>query len=297
MSFDTLKKNRQSAINKLRDAAESASGGNYKNEDDDLKWKPTRDKAGNGHALIRFLPSPADSDLPWIQYWDHGFQGPTGKWLIEKSLSSLGKDCPISEFNSALWNSGNEEDKEQARKQKRRLHYVSNILVIDDPGNPDNNGKVFLYEYGKKIFDKIQDVMNPEFEDETAINPFDMWEGADFKLRIRKVEGWVNYDKSEFASPGAITEDEAKLEELYNSLHSLSTFVDPANYKTYEQLEKKLNDVMGITADPGKAAPAPEQREDPAPLDTNTVDESDDIPMESTESSESLSYFERLANE
>ena len=213
MSFQNLKRNKD-LISKLVNEAEKVGGGEKKNYGDDRVWKPTVDKAGNGYAEFRFLPAPEGEDLPWVRYWDHGFKGPTGQWYIEKSLTSIGNPDPVGELNSTLWNSGHDEDKETARRQKRRLHYVSNIYIVSDPGNPANNGKVFLYQYGKKIFDKIMDVMQPAFQDETPMNPFDFWEGGNFKLKIRQVEGYRNYDKSEFASASVLYEDEAKLETI-----------------------------------------------------------------------------------
>jgi hypothetical protein len=186
--------------------------------------------------------------VPWVRYWDHGFKGPTGRWYIEKSLTSIGKDDPVSEMNSQLWNSGREEDKQVARDRKRRLHYVSNIYVVSDPGAPENEGKVFLYQYGKKIFDKIMDVMQPQFQDETPVNPFDFWGGADFKLKIRQVEGYRNYDKSEFAdSSEFLGADDAKLEAVYGALHNLGEYIDPEQYKSYGDLKKKLFEVIGET--------------------------------------------------
>ena len=191
MSYTNMKSNSSDAISKLLAAAEKAGGGTEKKSyGDDREWKPTVDKTGNGYAVIRFLPASVGQDLPWVRYWDHGFKGPTGRWFIEKSLTSIGQTDPVSEMNSQLWNSGRDEDKETARSRKRRLHYVSNIYVVSDPSNPENEGKVFLYQYGKKIFDKIMDVMQPQFEDETPVNPFDFWGGADFKLKIRNVEGY-----------------------------------------------------------------------------------------------------------
>ena len=218
MSFENLKSTSGSSIDKLVKAAEAVSTKTESNSyEDDRFWKPTRDKAGNGYAVVRFLPAAEGEDLPWVRYWDHGFKGPTGLWYIENSLTSIGQNDPVSEHNSLLWNSGREEDKQIARDRKRRLHYVSNVLVISDPSNPQNEGKVFLYQYGKKIFDKVMEAMQPAFEDETPINPYDFWEGADFKLKIRKVEGWVNYDKSEFSSPSSLYEgDESRLQDLYD---------------------------------------------------------------------------------
>ena len=198
MSFENLKSTRGSSIDKLVKAAEAVSTPKTESNsyDDDRFWKPTRDKAGNGFAVVRFLPAKDGEDLPWVRYWDHGFKGPTGLWYIENSLTSIGQQDPVSEMNSVLWNSGRDEDKAIARERKRRLHYVSNVMVVSDPSNPENEGKVFLYKFGKKIFDKIMDVMQPQFADEEPVNPYDFWEGADFKIKIRKVEGWINYDKS-----------------------------------------------------------------------------------------------------
>jgi hypothetical protein len=246
MSYTNMKAARDTAIGKLLAAAETAGGGEKKSYTDDREWKPAVDKSGNGYAVIQFLPAAEGQDVPWVRYWDHGFKGPTGRWYIEKSLTSIGKDDPVSELNSQLWNSGRDEDKEVARSRKRRLHYVSNIYVVSDPSNPENEGKVFLYKYGKKIFDKIMDVMQPQFEDETPINPFDFWGGADFKLKIRQVEGYRNYDKSEF-SPASEFQggDDARLEAVYNTLHDLGEFVDPAQYKSYGELQKKLYEVIG----------------------------------------------------
>ena len=244
MDFSQLKNNRKSQFDKLAQAAEKVNGNGQKGNVDDRYWKPTVDKAGNGSAIIRFLPAPSGEDVPFVRYWDHGFQGPGG-WYIEKSLTSIGLDDPVSEYNSKLWNSGIEADKEVARKQKRRLHYVSNIYVVSDPGNPDNEGKVFLYEYGKKIFDKINDLMHPQFEDEEAVNPFDFWEGANFRLRIRQVEGYRNYDKSAFDSPTTLFDDDADLERVWKMEYPLAELLDQKNFKSYDELKSKLDRVLG----------------------------------------------------
>lgn len=296
MSFANLKKNRKSAIDALVNKAQSAAGGGEKKGyGDDRFWKPTRDKAGNGYAVIRFMPAPEGEATPWVQYWDHGFQGPTGQWYIEKSLTSIGQDDPVSEYNSKLWNSGHDEDKEIARKQKRRLHYVANVLVVSDPANPENEGKVFLFQFGKKIFEKIMDVMQPQFADEEPVNPFDFWEGADFKLKIRKVEGYVNYDKSEFAAPSELFEgDEDKLEKLYNSLYSLKEYVDPKNFKTYDELKQKLYRVLGEASavttkekvEIDEVAPAPKMKT--AEEIVTASDDNDDDPM---------SYFAKMTQD
>tara|TARA_R100000734_G_C3318928_1_gene113799 strand:- start:5783 stop:6673 length:891 start_codon:yes stop_codon:yes gene_type:complete len=295
MSFANLKSNRDQ-IAKLIQAADQAGGGEKKSYADDRIWKPTVDKAGNGYAVLRFLPSGEGQELPWVRYWDHGFKGPTGLWYIENSLTSIGQPDPVGELNSRLWNSGIESDKDRARDQKRRLHYVVNMLVLQDPSNPTNEGKVFLYKFGKKIFDKIMDSMQPEFADESPVNPFDFWEGADFKLKIRNVEGYRNYDKSEFAAPTALYDaDDTKLEAVYNQLHDLSEFSDPKNYKSYDELKAKLARVLGEEA-VGGGAPTVVQMNQmnepaPAPVQPETAE---DIP---SEDDDTMSYFARLANE
>lgn len=296
MSYANMKSNSSDAISKLLAAAEKAGGGTEKKSyGDDREWKPTVDKAGNGYAVLRFLPAAEGQDTPWVRYWDHGFKGPTGRWYIENSLTSIGKDDPVSEMNSQLWNSGRDEDKETARSRKRRLHYVSNIYVVSDPSNPENEGKVFLYKYGKKIFDKIMDVMQPQFQDEKPVNPFDFWGGADFKLKIRQVEGYRNYDKSEFADASEFQGGEdAKLEAVYNTLHDLGEFVDPKNYKSYAELSKKLYEVLGETpvtttveavsldetAEPAYVAPTAESVSEPT-----------------AEDDDAMSFFAKLAKE
>ena len=269
-------------------------------EEDNRFWKLERGKDGNGAAVIRFLPAPEGEDLPFVKIWDHGFQGPTGLWYIEKSLTTLGKDDPVGEMNSTLWNSGIDADKETARKQKRRLAYYSNILVVKDPANPENEGKVFLYKYGKKIFDKLNDLMNPSFADEQPTNPFDLWSGANFKLKIRKVEGYPNYDKSEFDSPAPLFDDDDKLEAVWKQEHSLKELVDPKHFKSYDELKTRLNNVLVLNA-PAKVrgveldeeeykAPAPvfqAAASAPAPAATAAVDDDDD----------DLAFFSKLASE
>ena len=297
MSLENLKSMRGSSIDKLVKAAEAVSTTKTESNsyDDDRFWKPTRDKAGNGYAVIRFLPQKEGEDLPWVRYWDHGFKGPTGLWYIENSLTSINQPDPVSEHNSVLWNSGRDEDKALAREQKRRLHYVSNVLVISDPDNPQNEGKVFLYKFGKKIFDKIMDVMQPQFADETPVNPYDFWEGADFKLKIRKVEGWVNYDKSEFSAQSSLFDgDEARLNEVYGQLYALQDFLDPKNYKTYDELKAKLNRVLGVDAGVSMEAPAPAPVADPAPM---AAADTSFPPADDAQEDDTLSYFARLAKE
>ena len=299
MSFENLKRNRDQ-ISKLVQAAEAVGGsGESKYQPDERIWKPTVDKAGNGYAVIRFLPASEGAELPWVRYWDHGFKGPTGLWYIENSLTSIGQPDPVGELNSRLWNSGIESDKDKARVQKRRLHYVTNILVLQDPSNPQNEGKVFLYQFGKKIFDKIMDVMQPSFADETPVNPFDFWDGADFKLKIRNVEGYRNYDKSEFSSASALYEsDESKLEAVYNQLHNLSEYTDPKNYKSYDELKAKLMRVLGEEVDMG--APTVQQMNavnDPAPMPEPVQAPVTAEEMNKEDDDDTMSYFAKLANE
>ena len=298
MSLDHLRKNRMSDINKLVAAAEKVGGNAGQaaaSYEDNRFWKPEVDKAGNGYAVLRFLPTPAGEDLPWTRYWDHGFQGPGG-WYIEKSLTSIGQNDPVGEVNTKLWNSGLDSDKEIARKQKRRLHYVANVLVVSDPAHPENEGKVFLYQFGKKIFDKMMDVMQPQFQDEEPVNPFDLWEGANFKLKIRNVEGYRNYDKSEFDKKSSVSADEAELEEVYGKVYSLKDFTDASKYKTYDELKAKLERVLGgtaprttaesITLDESISAPSVGKSKF-APV-TASADDGDD---------DTMSYFSKLANE
>jgi len=240
INFDALKQNRKSSFDKLTSELNKLNqnpnqeGG--RPSDDDRFWKPDVDKAGNGYAILRFLPAPTGEDVPFVRIWDHGFQGPGG-WYIEKSLTTLGLPDPVSEYNSKLWNSGIESNKAIVRAQKRRLSYYSNILVVKDPTRPDNEGKVFLFKYGKKIFDKLNEAMHPEFSDETAVNPFDLWEGANFKLKIRQVEGYRNYDKSEFDKPSPISTDDAELKKIWESEHSLQELVAVKHFKSYDELK------------------------------------------------------------
>ena len=244
MDFQSLKKNRQSVFANLSNEFNKLNTST--SQDDNRFWKPDVDKAGNGYAVIRFLPAPSNEDVPFVRVWDHGFQGPGG-WYIEKSLTTLGQKDPVSEYNTLLWNSGIESNKELVRKQKRRLSYYSNVYVVKDPSHPENEGKVFLFKYGKKIFEKLNAAMSPEFEDEKPMNPFDLWEGANFKLKIRNVEGYRNYDKSEFEEQGPLLDDDSKLEKIWKSEHTLTEFVDPKNFKSYDELKDKLNRVLGLT--------------------------------------------------
>ena len=295
MSFAAMKQNRLSDISKLTEAAQATGGGGeQKSYKDERFWKPTVDKAGNGYAVIRFLPAPEGEDLPWVRYWDHGFKGPSGMWYIEKSLTSIGMPDPVSEMNSQLWNTGRDEDKQTVRDRKRRLHYVTNIMVVSDPGNPSNEGKVFLYQFGKKIFDKIMDLMQPQFQDEQPVNPFYFWEGADFKLKIRQVEGYRNYDKSEFAGQTALHNgDDEQLEGVYNRLYSLQEFLDPKTYKSYDELKEKLMRTLGESQPMTTAEAVSLDTVAPSP----SIPTSNEPEMKSEDEDDTLSYFARLAND
>ena len=288
-----------SSLDKLRAAMETASPseGAKKSYNDDTMWKPELDKTGNGYAVIRFLPTPEGEEMPWVSYFDHGFQGPGG-WYIEKSLTTLNKKDPVSEYNTSLWNTGIEANKEIARKQKRRLHYVSNVYVVSDPKNPDNEGKVFKYRYGKKIFEALKEAISPAFEDEKAINPFDLRdEGANFKIKIRKVDGYWNYDKSEFDSQAPLFDDEQKLVDVVNNLHSLSGIIAPSEFKSYDELKQKLDRVLGMTASTATAASVASDMDDvaypsPEPSIVEPTTASADVDEDDT-----MSYFQKLAND
>lgn len=298
MSFADLKRSSASSFDKLTKELEKLNKNTFDNSKEEEKyWKPTVDKAGNGFALIRFLPAPGNEDIPFVRIWDHGFQGPSGLWYIEKSLTTLNKEDPVGEYNSKLWNSGIETDKELARKQKRRLTYVSNIMVLKDSSNPVNEGKVFLFRYGKKIFDKINDMMYPQFEDEKPVNPFDLWKGANFKLKIRNVEGYRNYDKSEFDTPAPLFDEDDKLEEVWNKEYSLKELVDPKHFKSYAELKARLDMVLGLDG----SAPRPNTRAELATEDATEAPtfKAKEAPVTATSSDddEDLEFFKKLASE
>lgn len=308
-NFAELKKNRKSAAASLAADLEKLTKGNERTVDETY-WSPTVDKAGNGYAVIRFLPPPAGEKTPYVRYWDHGFQGPTGKWYIENSLTTLNQDDPVAQFNGKLWNASQDDsspERKQARAQKRRLHFVSNILVIKDAAKPETEGKVFKFKYGKKIFDKLNEKMNPQFEDEKPMNPFDMWEGANFKLKIRNVEGYRNYDKSEFDEVSALSEDDDFLENVWNNCHSLQSVIAPDKFKTYDELKKKLDQVLGLGAESTaahKRAEAASKRtaeddDDLPPFDTGKDFKSASSPVfgGDDEDDDGLSLFQRLADE
>ena len=296
MAFNSLSDLRNSRGNfdsLMKEVEKIANPQTSDSRDDDRFWQPEVDKAGNGFAVIRFLPAPKGEEMPWARIWSHGFQGPTGKWYIENSLTTIGKPDPVSEMNNELWNSGSEANKEVARKQKRRLNYICNVLVIQDPAHPENEGKVKLFKFGKRIFDKIKDTMQPEFPGEEPVNPFDFWKGANFKIKIRKVEGYRNYDKSEFDAISPLADDDAKIEAVWGQQHSLVDFTDARHFKTYEELKKKLEAVLsGVPAavrhaeEVDLSAPvAPKATPAPVAKAAAGLDEEDD----------SISYFAGLA--
>jgi hypothetical protein len=304
MDIQSLRKMRNSDFGAISSAFDKVANpqAEQKSFTDDRFWRLEGDKAGNGTATIRFLPRVEGDELPWVRIFSHGFQGPTGKWYIENSLTTLGENDPVGELNTQLWNSGSEANKEIARKQKRRLSFTANILVVSDPKHPENEGKVFLWKFGKKIFDKIMDKARPTFEDEKPVNVFDFWEGANFKLRMRKKDGFANYDESAFMEPSAIGDDDT-IVHVAQSQHKLSEFIDRKNFKSYDELKKKLNEVLSgdsfasksaaemseeerprsMPAPEAKSAPAPTAKAAPAPMD----DDDDDV----------MSYFQKIAKE
>lgn len=297
IDFAALKKSRQSEFEKLTQEVSKLSTPQQTSNDDDRFWYPAVDKAGNGYAVIRFLPAAEGEEVPFVRIWDHGFKGPSGQWYIEKSLTTLGEKDPVSEYNTELWNNGTEAGKEQARQQKRRLTYIANIYVIKDSANPENEGKVMLFKFGKKIWDKLNVAMNPEFEDEKPVNPFDLWEGANFKVKIRNVEGYRNYDKSEFDDPAPLFSDDSELEKTWRREYKLQPFVARSEFKTYDELKAKLHRVLGLNASTQtsstsapwdeQAKPAP-QAKTLAPKAQPTLEDDDD---------ESMEFFKKLAEE
>lgn len=302
INFDALKQNRKSSFDKLTSELNKLNTNENAQGADDRIWTPDVDKAGNGYAVIRFLPAPAGEDVPFVRLWDHAFQGPGG-WYIEKSLTTLGKPDPLSEYNGKLWNSGIESNKALVRKQKRQLKYFSNIYVVSDPTRPQNEGKVFLFRYGKKIFDKINEAMHPQFPGEAAINPFDLWEGANFKLKIRNVEGYRNYDKSEFDKPSALADDEV-MESIWKQAHSLQEIINEKHFKSYDELKARLEKALGnapvqsnasnrgaFADDEGEAFPTPQKS---APAKEQPKAEAQSAPWDESDD-EDLSFFKKLA--
>jgi hypothetical protein len=312
MSFANLKK--QSSLGSLtaKLVKEVEKQNNSGGGGDDRLWKPEMDKTGNGYAVIRFLPAPDGEDLPWVKLYSHAFQGPGG-WYIENSLTTNGGKDPVSEYNRELWNSGIDADKDTVRKQKRKLSFYANIYVVQDKANPQNEGKVFLYKFGKKIFDKIMEAMQPEYEDETAINPFDFWQGANFKLKLKKVAGYWNYDSSEFAAPSPLLDDDDALEALWKKQYSLQDLVAADKFKTYEELDKRLKMVLGQKPasrrydeetedednDRGSFTPDFGSRQESNPVPPNLKEELNNLSSSKTDEDEddALSYFQKLAEE
>ena len=312
MSFANLKK--QSSLGSLTSklVKEVEKMNNTSGGADERLWKPEMDKTGNGFAVIRFLPAPEGEELPWAKMYSHAFQGPGG-WYIENSLTTIGQKDPLSEYNRELWNSGNEADKETVRKQKRKLSYYANIYVVQDKANPQNEGKVFLYKFGKKIFDKVMEAMQPEFEDETPINPFDFWQGANFKLKLKKVAGYWNYDSSEFDRPAPLLDDDDAMEAVWKKQYSLTALTAADQFKSYDQLENRLNMVLGKKnpparydeetanedSDRGSYSPDFNSRQESKPVPANLKEELNNLSPTKTDEDEddALSYFQRLAEE
>jgi hypothetical protein len=299
LDFKKLKANSgKASLEKLNTELQKLSS-KQQGQKDDRFWYPAVDKAGNGYAVIRFLPATDNESNPFIRVFDHGFQGPTGSWYFENSLTTLGKQDPVSEHNTKLWNSGSESDKELARKYKRKLSFIANVYIITDKQNPENEGKVMLFKFGKKLFDKLNEAMNPEFEDETPLNPFDLWEGANFIMKIRNVEGYRNYDRSEFAKPAVLAKDD-EMEDICNKMHSLQTFLAPDQFKSYEELKAKFEKVLGLDGSPAvartKAAALVEEAEDIVqPVRTQTAKPPSFAATD--EEDETAKWFESLAED
>ena len=305
MSFASLKKNRTTQLESLT-AELSKLNTKSTQAADDRFWYPAVDKAGNGYAVIRFLPPTDGEDVPFVRVWDHGFKGPTGKWYIENSLTTIGEQDPVGEYNSKLWNATDDDSspqRRQARAQKRRLTYISNVIVLKDPAKPENEGKVFLFKYGKKIFDKLQEVMHPQFPDEQPMNPFDLWDGANFQVKIRNVEGYRNYDKSQFSEVGPLLDDDDKLEKIWKKQHALKPFIDKSNFKTYDELKRKLTEVLGLDETFGEVPDNKPKAQKPKVV---AKSEDDEIPFDppltkpkatEDDDDESLAFFKSLAND
>ena len=302
MDIQSLRKMRNSDFGAISNAFEKVANpqSEQKSFTDDRFWRLEGDKAGNGTATIRFLPRVEGDELPWVRIFSHGFQGPTGKWYIENSLTTLGENDPVGELNTMLWNSGSDANKEIARKQKRKLSFTANVLIVSDPKHPENEGKVFLFKFGKKIFDKIMDKARPTFEDEKPVNVFDLWEGANFKLRMRKKDGYANYDESVFSDPCPAADSDEELVRIVNSQFKLSEFTDRSNFKSYDELKKKLDAVLSGDTFAGKSAAQMAEQEDrpvaaaptfvskPAPAPKAVaVDDDEDV----------MSYFKKIAAE
>tara|TARA_Y100001963_G_scaffold60884_1_gene85030 strand:- start:585 stop:1457 length:873 start_codon:yes stop_codon:yes gene_type:complete len=289
MSIETIRS--KNSLDKLLGAVASEKAPlEKKSYTDERIWKGELDKSGNGYAVLRFLPAVHGEELPWVKMYSHAFQGPTGQWYIENSRTTINQKDPVSEYNSKLWNTGIESDKEIARKQKRKLSYYSNIYVVSDPKHPENEGKVFLFKYGKKIYDKLLAAMQPEFQDESPVNPFDPFSGANFKLKIRKVDGYWNYDKSEFEAPSKLDEDESKVEEICQKAYGLAEFTQKSNFKSYEELQKRMDIVLSGTTKVGNV------QEQIKEVKTESVNNSAPQDIVPPKEDDTMSYFEKLAN-
>jgi hypothetical protein len=299
-SFAALKRSRETSMERLTKELDKFSNQTKKQEDDRF-WRPEVDKSGNGYAVIRFLPAPQGEDVPWVRLWSHGFQG-AGGWYIENSLTTINQQDPVGELNSKLWNSGNEKDKEQARKQKRKLNYIANIYVVKDPAHPENEGKVLLFKFGKKIFDKLNEKMNPEFEDESPINPFDMWQGANFKLKIRNVENYRNYDKSEFDDVSELGSDDDEREQIWKSEHALQKFLAPDQFKSYAELSTRLDRVLKSSVKTEEdenpfAAPKTAMAREPGKVAEARSAPAKKASFEDDDDEDALAMFEKLAKD
>jgi len=298
MSFQDYLKNRQSAFNMMTDSLKKELNPETRKSDDDRLWKPQMGQDGTGYAVIRFLPGTNPDKTPWVKLYEHGFQGPTGKWYIENSLTTLGQKDPVSEYNTKLWNSGIEANKEIARKQKRRTSYLANVFVIKDPANPSAEGKVKVFKFGQKIFDKIMAALQPEFEGDDPLNPFDLLEGANFRIKLKMVAGYWNYDASDFERSSPLAQDESKLEMIFNSQCDIHEYIAPAKFKSYDELSKKLNDVLGnntggdggvaeVVSKPVAPAPKPSAPKPVTAADTSSSSDNEDEELEQ--------YFKSLA--
>jgi hypothetical protein len=308
-SLSDLRRSRGGFDQLVKEVERISTPAGESNKNDDRFWTPDVDKAGNGYAVIRFLPPSKGEEFPFVRVWKHAFQGPTGKWYIENSLTTIGQNDPVGELNQELWNSGTEANKEVARKQKRKLEYITNILVVTDSKRPENEGKVFLFKFGKKIWDKIKDVTEPQFEDEKPINPFDFWEGANFKLKIRNVEGYRNYDKSEFDKPSSVSESDADIEKIWSQQHSLTDFHHARHFKSYDELKKKLDSVLNASGSVPRRAEQMNLDEDEVEVPSTRFGSAEKASApakakataprkeEDFDDTESLSYFAKLAND
>jgi hypothetical protein len=297
--FASLKRSRQESLTKLTDQVKKLTSNETASSSDDRFWYPNVDKVGNGFAVIRFLPAPVNEDVPFVRLWEHSFKGPSGKWYIENSLTTINKTDPVSEYNTQLWNSTTDDNspaRKQARDQKRKLTYISNVYIVKDPANPENEGRVKLFRFGKKLFDKLNEAMNPRFEDEKPINPFDFWDGANFKIKIRQVEGYRNYDKSEFADSEPLMNDDDDLEAIWKKEYSLQEFVNPSNFKDYDTLKKKLNAVLGLGTTVSEDVEELPVVEAPKPKAKVAKIDEESSPW-SSEDDDDLSYFKRLADD